>query len=134
MIKLKPSALVTMLGSGLATTPPEDAINQLDLSPRRSPDRQRFAWSRLLGPLFARPGAWQALDALIGLARSVAPAGHQPAVLTHVKVRAFTEPGARLRLEAAPSAADASRIQLSVRAGDRTVATARLQTRPEIPA
>lgn len=74
------------------------------------------------------------LDALIGLARSVAPAGHVPAVLTHVKVRSFTEPGARLRLEAAPSAADSSRIQLSVRAGERTVATARLQTRPETSA
>lgn len=74
------------------------------------------------------------LDALIRLARSIAPAGHVPAVLTHVKVRAFTEPGARLRLEATPSATDATRIQLSVRAGDRTVATARLQTRSEMPA
>ena len=71
------------------------------------------------------------LDALIGLALTVALPGHVPAKLTHVKVRSFTEPGARLRIEAVPSAADATRIQLSVRAGDRTVATARLQTRPE---
>jgi 3-hydroxymyristoyl/3-hydroxydecanoyl-(acyl carrier protein) dehydratase len=71
------------------------------------------------------------LDALIGLAMRVAPPGHVPAKLTHVKVRSFTEPGAVLRIEAVPAAADATRIQLSVRAGDRTVATARLQTRPE---
>jgi 3-hydroxymyristoyl/3-hydroxydecanoyl-(acyl carrier protein) dehydratase len=74
------------------------------------------------------------LDALIGNALRVALPGHVPAKLTHVKVRSFTEPGARLRIEAAPSAADASRIQLSVRAGDRTVATARLETRPETTA
>ena len=68
------------------------------------------------------------LDALIGLASTVAPPGHVPALLTHVKVRSFTEPGAVLRIEAVPNAADPTRIQLSARAGDRTVATARLQT------
>jgi 3-hydroxymyristoyl/3-hydroxydecanoyl-(acyl carrier protein) dehydratase len=71
------------------------------------------------------------LDALIGLALTVALPGHVPARLTHVKVRSFTEPGALLRIEAVPAATDATRIQLSVRAGDRTVATARLQTRAE---
>jgi 3-hydroxymyristoyl/3-hydroxydecanoyl-(acyl carrier protein) dehydratase len=71
------------------------------------------------------------LDALIAHALGVAQPGHVPAKLTHVKVRSFTEPGARLRVEATPAADDASRIALAVRAGDRTVATARLQTRPE---
>ena len=70
------------------------------------------------------------LDALIGLASTVAPPGHVPALLTHVKVRSFTEPGAALRIDAVPAAADPARIQLSARGGDRTVATARLQTRP----
>ena len=71
------------------------------------------------------------LDALIGHALTVAPPGHVPAKLTHVKVRSFTDPGARLRIEAAPAADDASRIALTVRGNERTVATARLQTRPE---
>jgi 3-hydroxymyristoyl/3-hydroxydecanoyl-(acyl carrier protein) dehydratase len=74
------------------------------------------------------------LDALIGLALRVALPGHVPERLTHVKVRSFTEPGALLRIEATPAAADATRIQLTVRGGDRTVATARLQTRPEAAA
>ena len=74
------------------------------------------------------------LDALIGHALGVAPAGHVPAKLTHVKVRSFTEPGARLRLEAAPAADEPSRLALTVRAGERSVATARLQTRAEAAA
>lgn len=72
------------------------------------------------------------LDALIGHALGVAPPGHVPAGLTHVKVRSFTEPGARLRIEAVPAADDASRIALTVRGSERSVATARLQTRPEM--
>lgn len=71
------------------------------------------------------------LDALIGLALRVAPSGHVPALLTNVKVRSFTEPGAQLRIEAVAAADDASRIQLAARAGDRNVATARLRTRAE---
>ena len=71
------------------------------------------------------------LDALITHALGVASPGHVPAKLTHVKVRSFTEPGARLRIEATPAADDASRIALAVRGGERSVATARLQTRPE---
>jgi len=70
------------------------------------------------------------LDTLIGIALPMAPPGHVPARMTHVKVRSFTEPGALLRIEAVPSGSDAARIQLSARAGDRTVATARLETRP----
>jgi len=70
------------------------------------------------------------LDTLIGIALPMAPPGHVPARMTHVKVRSFTEPGALLRIEAVPSSSDAARIQLSARAGDRTVATARLETRP----
>lgn len=71
------------------------------------------------------------LDALIGLALRGAPAGHVAARLTNVKVRSFTEPGALLHIEAAAAAGDATRIQLTARAGERNVATARLQLRAE---
>lgn len=71
------------------------------------------------------------LDALIGHALGVAPAGHVPARLTHVKVRSFTAPGARLRIVATPAADDAARVALTVRTEERSVATARLHTRPK---
>jgi hypothetical protein len=74
------------------------------------------------------------LDALIGHALGVAPPGHVPASLTHVKVRSFTEPGARLRIEAVPATDDPSRIALTVRGAERPVATARLRTRLETAA
>jgi 3-hydroxymyristoyl/3-hydroxydecanoyl-(acyl carrier protein) dehydratase len=74
------------------------------------------------------------LDALLGIALPLAPIGHVPSRMTHVKVRSFTEPGALLRLEATPTVANPSRLQLSARAGDRTVATARLETRAGVPA
>lgn len=74
------------------------------------------------------------LDALIGHALSIAAPGHVPASLTHVKVRSFTEPGARLRIEAVAAADDPTRIALTVRGAERTVATARLRTRLETAA
>jgi hypothetical protein len=64
----------------------------------------------------------------------VALPGHVPASLTHVKVRSFTEPGTRLRIEAVPATDDPSRIALTVRGAERQVATARLRTRLETAA
>lgn len=55
-----------------------------------------------------------------------------PTRMTHVKVRAFTPPGATLTLQARRSPLDggAGRIQLTALAGDKTVATARLEYEP----
>jgi 3-hydroxymyristoyl/3-hydroxydecanoyl-(acyl carrier protein) dehydratase len=107
------------------------------------PDEPGAAWLQVpddapfFGDHFPRRPVFPAtlmLDALIVHAMRSALPGHVPAKLTHVKVRSFTEPGTRLRIEATPTVADASRIALTVRAGDRTVATARLQTRGETAA
>ena len=51
-----------------------------------------------------------------------------PLRMTHVKVRAFTEPGSTLRLCAEMRPADGAEatFMLTARAGERTVATARV--------
>lgn len=76
------------------------------------------------------------LDAQIGVALRLARAsGHWPADadlapvrMTHVKVRAFTEPGStlRLRAEMRPSDGNEALFMLAALAGERTVATARV--------
>lgn len=62
------------------------------------------------------------------------PAGTHPAPvrMTNVKVRAFTPPGGTLELQAKRTALEngAGRIQLTALAGDKTVATARLEYEP----
>jgi 3-hydroxymyristoyl/3-hydroxydecanoyl-(acyl carrier protein) dehydratase len=77
------------------------------------------------------------LDAQIGLAMGVAagaahwPAGTQPAPsrMTHVKMRSFIPPGARLDIDAAlaPSDAGSATLRLAARMDGRTAATARLE-------
>jgi len=76
------------------------------------------------------------LDAQIGVALDLARAsGHWPAEatlapvrMTHVKVRAFTEPGSTLRLRAQmrPAAGNEATFMLTALAEERTVATARV--------
>jgi len=80
------------------------------------------------------------LDALAGLAvqlaRQAAPlreaAALLPTKVSNVKIRAFTDPGALLQLQVELLDADAqrARLKLSARAGDKTVATARIEVRP----
>jgi 3-hydroxymyristoyl/3-hydroxydecanoyl-(acyl carrier protein) dehydratase len=77
------------------------------------------------------------LDAEIGLAMRVAfeathwPAGTTPlpARITHVKMRSFIPPGARLELgaELEPDGENSATIRLSTRMNDKIAATARLQ-------
>lgn len=68
------------------------------------------------------------LDALITLARQLAPPGAVPVRMTHVKVRSFTAPGDTLQLEARRAADDTHRVMLSARnAAGKTVASARLE-------
>ena len=56
--------------------------------------------------------------------------------VTHVKIRSFTAPGARLQLEVLLQDADAQRARLKVtaRSEDKTVATARIEVTPRSPA
>ncbi len=77
------------------------------------------------------------LDAQIGLAMRVAvesthwPAGTRPAPsrMTHVKMRSFIPPGARLEIDAGFSPSDAGRgvFRLAARMDGKTAATARLE-------
>ena len=74
------------------------------------------------------------LDAQIGMAMQLAAPGAVPARMTHVKMRSFIAPGDVLQIEAKRAPADANRILLSARSPDgKTVATARLETRPGKP-
>jgi 3-hydroxymyristoyl/3-hydroxydecanoyl-(acyl carrier protein) dehydratase len=80
------------------------------------------------------------LDAEIGIALALArtapdlPPGTAPVPvrMTHVKVRAFTAPGAVLEVTAqrVPLGDGAARIMLTTQAGGKSVATARLEVEP----
>lgn len=75
------------------------------------------------------------LDAQIGMALQLAAPGHLPARMTHVKMRSFIAPGDVLRIEARRAPTDPCRILLSAQAASgKTVATARLETHPGMPA
>jgi len=68
------------------------------------------------------------------MAMQLAAPGAVPARMTHVKMRSFIAPGDVLQIEAKRAPADANRILLSARSPDgKTVATARLETRPGKP-
>lgn len=97
------------------------------------------AQARFFNDHFPRRAVFPAtlmLDALIDVALRLARASGRwstdaqlaPLRMTHVKVRAFTEPGSTLRLRAGMRASegDEATFMLTALAGERTVATARV--------